>query len=61
MTIPPRAAVRVTLAEGCPVPVYRDTGAMVQALVLQRRMNLRSDSCEEIGPATAPLRSFHDC
>ena len=32
MTIPPRAAERVTWPEGCPVPVYRDTGTMVQAL-----------------------------
>ena len=60
MTIPPRAAERVTWPEGCPVPVYRDTGTMVQALVLQRRINWRGNSCEEIGPATAPLRSFHD-
>ena len=29
-------------------------------LVLQRRFNWRGDSCEEIEPATAPLRSFHD-
>ena len=32
MTIPPRAAEGVTWPEGCPVPVYRDTGTMVQAL-----------------------------
>ena len=31
------------------------------SLVLQRRFNWRGDSCEEIEPATAPLRSFHDC
>ena len=29
-------------------------------LVLQRRFPLRGDSYEEIEPATAPLRSFHD-
>ena len=29
-------------------------------LVLQRRINWRGDSCEEIEPSTAPLRSFHD-
>ena len=55
MTIPPRAAERVTWPESCPVPVYRDTGTMVQALVLQRRINWRGDSYEEIEPATAPL------
>ena len=30
MTIPPRAAERVTRPECCPVPEYRDTGTMVQ-------------------------------
>ena len=60
MTIPTRAAEGVTWPEGCPVPVYRDTGTMVQALVLQRRLPWQGNSYEEIGPATAPLRSFHD-
>ena len=55
MTIPPRAAERVTWPEGCPVPVYRDTGTMVQTLVLQRRINWRGNSYEEIETATAPL------
>ena len=40
MTVPLRAAERVTWPEGCPVPVYRDTGIMVQALVLQRWLNV---------------------
>ena len=31
-----------------------------ECLVLKRRLPWRGDSCEEIGPATAPLRSFHD-
>ena len=30
-------------------------------LVLQRRINWRGNSGEEIEPATAPLRFFHDC
>ena len=30
------------------------------SLVLQRRINWRGDSCEEIELSTAPLRSFHD-
>ena len=32
----------------------------IGSLVLQRRINWRGDSCEEIEPATAPLRSSHD-
>ena len=31
-----------------------------ECLILQRRFPWRGDSCEGIGPATAPLRSFHD-
>ena len=49
MTIPPRAAERVTWPEGCPVPVYRDTGTMVQALVNCSRRRPR--------PAGWPLNS----
>ena len=37
-----------------------DTHFPGNILVLQRRINWRGDSCEEIEPSTAPLRSFHD-
>ena len=60
MTIPPRAAERVTWPEGCPVPVYRDTGTMVQALVLQRRVVLQGNSWADFEAGNERVRVSHD-
>ena len=47
--------------EGSDVKGWAKAQGYERYLVLQRRINWRGDSCEEIGPATAPLRSFHAC
>ena len=45
---------------GGEIPPILTTGLYRNTLVLQRRFLWRGDSCEEIEPATAPLRSYHD-